>query len=161
MPNKNCMYYYLLLFTSILLLSCTSKSNIEKEIEAVDVRVTIVRFDKEFAASKPSDLASIKAKYPFFFPKQFFRTFFSRTNVIETIFSNTFFPRNFFLEQNLSKTKNIENNFSNKFFPKQFSRTNFIEKIFFEKIWRTCEDIIFFKFLFGSWMITGLIISRQ
>jgi gliding motility-associated lipoprotein GldB len=65
------MYYYLLLFTSILLLSCTSKSNIEKEIEAVDVRVTIVRFDKEFAASKPSDLASIKAKYPFFFPKQF------------------------------------------------------------------------------------------
>ena len=65
------MNYYLLLFASVLLMGCTSKSNIEKKIDTIDVKVTIIRFDKEFAAANPSDLASLKAKYPFFFPKQF------------------------------------------------------------------------------------------
>jgi gliding motility-associated lipoprotein GldB len=65
------MNYYLLLFASVLLMGCTSKSNIENKIDAIDVTVTIIRFDKEFAAANPSDLASLKAKYPYFFPKQF------------------------------------------------------------------------------------------
>ena len=41
------------------------------EIEKIPVTVDIVRFDKEFAASKPSDLGALKAKFPILFPKQF------------------------------------------------------------------------------------------
>ena len=41
------------------------------EIEKIPVTVDIVRFDKEFSASKPSDLGALKAKFPILFPKQF------------------------------------------------------------------------------------------
>lgn len=65
------MKYLLIICVSFLLVNCTSKSTIEKEIEAIPVTVHIVRFDKEFAAAKPSELPRLKAKYPLFFPKQF------------------------------------------------------------------------------------------
>lgn len=65
------MKNYLILFVSFLLLNCNTKSSVEKEIEAIPMEVKIVRFDKEFAEARPSDLSVLKAKYPFFFPTQF------------------------------------------------------------------------------------------
>jgi gliding motility-associated lipoprotein GldB len=65
------MKYYFLVFSCLLLANCNSKSGVEKEIEKIPVTVDIVRFDKEFAASKPSELPAIKAKFPILFPEQF------------------------------------------------------------------------------------------
>jgi gliding motility-associated lipoprotein GldB len=44
---------------------------VETEIEEIPITVNIVRFDKEFAAAKPSDLEALKTKFPVLFPKQF------------------------------------------------------------------------------------------
>lgn len=68
------MHKYLLVLMSLLFFGCSSKSNLEKEIEAIPVTVDIVRFDKEFAATKISDLANLKSEFPLFFPKQYHDT---------------------------------------------------------------------------------------
>lgn len=65
------MYKYLLVLISLLFFGCNPKSDLEKEIEAIPVTVDIVRFDREFAAAKVSDLANLKAEFPMFFPKQY------------------------------------------------------------------------------------------
>lgn len=65
------MKYLLIICVGFLMVNCNSKSKVEKEIEAIPMTVNIVRFDKEFAVAKPSDLPKLKAKYPLFFPKQF------------------------------------------------------------------------------------------
>ena len=66
-----CMKYCLLILTGFLLINCSSKSNVEKEIAAIPIGVEIIRFDKEFAMATPSNLKVLKAKYPIFFPAQF------------------------------------------------------------------------------------------
>ena len=65
------MKYCLLILTCFLLINCSSKSTIEKEIEAIPMRVELVRFDKEFAAATSSNFKDLKAKYPIFFPAQY------------------------------------------------------------------------------------------
>ncbi|MHA7056227.1 gliding motility lipoprotein GldB [Aquimarina sp. M1] len=50
--------------------SCVEESKIEKEIAAVPVEIGIERFDRIFANVTPKNLADVKAKYPFFFPKE-------------------------------------------------------------------------------------------
>jgi len=63
--------YFILGIVIIMFSGCSSKSDVEKEIEKIPVDFSIVRFDKEFAKVTPSTLSEIKAKYPAFFPKQF------------------------------------------------------------------------------------------
>ncbi|RMA57683.1 gliding motility lipoprotein GldB [Ulvibacter antarcticus] len=65
------MKYYLYLFISVLFLNCSNKDQLEETIAAIPMEFEILRFDKEFAAAKPSDLQDLKLKYPVFFPKQF------------------------------------------------------------------------------------------
>lgn len=49
--------------------SCDKKSKVEKAIEETPpVELKVDRFDKAFFEAKPTDLASLKAEYPFFFP---------------------------------------------------------------------------------------------
>lgn len=54
----------------MLLVSCSAKSDVEKEIEKVKVTVEILRFDTAFGAAKVEDLPELKKQYPSFFPKQ-------------------------------------------------------------------------------------------
>jgi len=69
--DVNFMKYCLLILTFFSLISCSSKSNVEKEVAAIPMEVEIIRFDKEFAKATPSNLLALKAKYPIFFPAQF------------------------------------------------------------------------------------------
>lgn len=63
------MKKFLVLFTLIFaIVSCEKKSKVEKAVEEIPVEVKVVRFDKAFFESKPEELASLKAEYPFFFP---------------------------------------------------------------------------------------------
>lgn len=45
-------------------ISCTSTTDLEKEIAAIPVDVELVQFHNEFARSTPDDLDSLKLKYP-------------------------------------------------------------------------------------------------
>lgn len=62
---------YFFLVCSFFLISCTSTGKLEQEIEQVQIEFEIIRFDKEFANAKITELADIKKKYPIFFPEQF------------------------------------------------------------------------------------------
>ncbi|MFK5983471.1 MAG: gliding motility lipoprotein GldB [Flavobacteriaceae bacterium] len=55
----------------VLIFSCDSKNDVDKEIEKISIDVEIVRFDKEFGMAKISDLENLKSKFPEFFPKQY------------------------------------------------------------------------------------------
>lgn len=57
-----------LLISAILLISCDKKSKTEEAIEEIPVELEVKRFEKEFYSSKPEDLASLKEKFPDFFP---------------------------------------------------------------------------------------------
>jgi len=65
------MKYFFLLLMSFVCLNCNTQDKTEKEIRSIPMEVKIVRFDKEFAATRESTLLELKAKYPVFFPKQF------------------------------------------------------------------------------------------
>lgn len=65
------MRYFVLSLLVLSLLSCDSKSAVEKEIEAIPMDISILRFDKEFAAATPEDLPRLKRDYKIFFPEQF------------------------------------------------------------------------------------------
>lgn len=54
-----------------LLISCSTKSDVEKEIEKIPIDIEILRFDKVFGTAKVSDLAELKRNYSSFFPKQY------------------------------------------------------------------------------------------
>lgn len=51
-----------------ILFSCDKKSKVEKQVEQIPVEVEVHRFEKDFFNAKPGALASVEAKYPFFFP---------------------------------------------------------------------------------------------
>tara|TARA_R110001632_G_scaffold76141_8_gene172871 strand:- start:1680 stop:2633 length:954 start_codon:yes stop_codon:yes gene_type:complete len=55
----------------LLFFSCNSDSKIANDIDAIEVSVPIVRFDKEFGKSSSQDLPALKARFPYLFAKQF------------------------------------------------------------------------------------------
>ncbi len=64
---KNYIIALLLLATFV---SCDKKTKVEKAIEETPpVALKVYRFDKAFFEAKPTELASLKAEYPFFFPE--------------------------------------------------------------------------------------------
>ncbi|GGA64099.1 gliding motility lipoprotein GldB [Flavobacterium palustre] len=62
---KTCVFSLVLLF---FFLSCETKNNKEKAVEAISVDLEVVRFDKIFFETPPEDLPKIKKEFPFFFP---------------------------------------------------------------------------------------------
>jgi len=78
------MSKYFLILICFLIFACSSKNKLEKEIETIPIEVTVVRFDKEFAAAQPSDLQALKLKYPIFFPKQYHDTIWEQ-KLIDTL----------------------------------------------------------------------------
>ena len=68
------LFYLLKIVVFILILatfSCKKTSKVKKEISAINIDLTIERFDQLFASSSPSDLPFLKQTYPFLFSKQF------------------------------------------------------------------------------------------
>lgn len=73
--RKSSKLFYLLKIVAFILLiatfSCKKTSKVKKEISAINIDLTIERFDQLFASSSPSDLPFLKQTYPFLFSKQF------------------------------------------------------------------------------------------
>lgn len=62
------------LFTAsvfIGLMACDSKTKVEKDIEAIEMEVDIMRFDRAFANATPNELFELKRDFPLFFPEQY------------------------------------------------------------------------------------------
>ena len=60
---------FLVSFVFLLFISCDKKSKVEKAVEEIPVQIKVIRFDKAFFETNPSDLQTLKAEYPFFFPE--------------------------------------------------------------------------------------------
>ncbi|MGS2762091.1 gliding motility lipoprotein GldB [Sinomicrobium sp. M5D2P9] len=54
-----------------LVFSCNRKDRLEEEIEQIDVKVQVSRFDLEFSKATPETLPQLKSDYPFLFPPQY------------------------------------------------------------------------------------------
>ncbi|MFT5751684.1 MAG: gliding motility-associated lipoprotein GldB [Flavobacteriales bacterium] len=72
--------YKLIRLLAILLLffSCDSGTKMTKAIDAIDVSVSILRFDQEFGKASTQDLEGLKAKYPYLFAKQYEDAYWNR-----------------------------------------------------------------------------------
>lgn len=64
---KNILSILVLLF----ILGCSSKSDVEKQIEKISIELEIVRFDKAFGTASIENLPKLKKQFPSFFPKQY------------------------------------------------------------------------------------------
>ena len=63
--------FYILLLTAIVFMSCDNESKVEKEIAAMDIDVSIERFDRLFANANEASLPELKQAYPFMFSKRY------------------------------------------------------------------------------------------
>ncbi|MDA8572019.1 gliding motility lipoprotein GldB [Flavobacteriaceae bacterium] len=50
--------------------SCNKKAQLEKEIAATPIEITVERFDQAFMQTAKENLGSLKQQYPFLFPKK-------------------------------------------------------------------------------------------
>ena len=69
--NVGAMRILILLSLFTVLWSCNSDSRLEKEIAAIPMDVSIVRFDKVFAEATVDELPGLKSEYPLLFPKTY------------------------------------------------------------------------------------------
>lgn len=51
--------------------SCESESQLEKEIDAIDIDVEVERFDKLYAKTTPEAFPNLKQRYPFLFSERY------------------------------------------------------------------------------------------
>ena len=65
------MKNFLSFLVFILVVGCSTKSDVEKEIEKISIEIDFVRFDKLFGAASVDDLPELKKQYPSFFPEQY------------------------------------------------------------------------------------------
>ncbi|WP_298506132.1 gliding motility lipoprotein GldB [uncultured Maribacter sp.] len=59
---------FIILSIISLFFGCKEENMTEKEIEKINVEVTISRFDREFASASPDDLPKLRKEYPYLFP---------------------------------------------------------------------------------------------
>ncbi|MDT0646187.1 gliding motility lipoprotein GldB [Zunongwangia sp. F260] len=60
-----------ILSITALMFACDSKSDVEKEVEKIQVDFEVTRFDKRFADATRGNLDTLKEEFPFFFPPQY------------------------------------------------------------------------------------------
>lgn len=66
--RKTC---FVLIVLALFFAGCKTENARNKQIEAIDVSVTIDRFDQKFASVTPENLHQLKKEYPYLFPAQY------------------------------------------------------------------------------------------
>jgi len=51
--------------------SCKNETGVSEDISKIQLNLTVLRFDREFAEAKPGDIPKLKQKFPYLFPKQY------------------------------------------------------------------------------------------
>ena len=62
---------FLVLVPIIIFCSCNRNDKLAEEVAKINVDVKVNRFDREFAEAKPTDIPSLKEKYPYLFPANY------------------------------------------------------------------------------------------
>ncbi|SHG03122.1 gliding motility-associated lipoprotein GldB [Arenibacter palladensis] len=62
---------FLVLIPIIIFCSCNRNDKLADEVAKINVDVKVNRFDMEFAEAKPTDIPSLKEKYPYLFPANY------------------------------------------------------------------------------------------
>ena len=62
---------FLVLIPIIIFCSCNRNDKLADEVAKINVDVKVNRFDREFAEAKPTDIPSLKEKYPYLFPANY------------------------------------------------------------------------------------------
>ncbi|MGB5270053.1 gliding motility lipoprotein GldB [Eudoraea sp.] len=55
----------------ISLHSCKDETRVSEDISKIQLNLTVLRFDREFAEATPGDIPKLKQKFPYLFPKQY------------------------------------------------------------------------------------------
>ena len=55
----------------VIFIGCEDSNKVEDEIAKIPLELKLVRFDAEFDAAQPENLAELKVKYPYLFPEQY------------------------------------------------------------------------------------------
>ena len=63
--------FLIILLVAFVFMSCNNESKVEKEIAAIDIDVTVERFDRLFANANEASLPELKQAYPFMFSKRY------------------------------------------------------------------------------------------
>ncbi len=53
------------------LYSCKNETGVSEDVSKIQLNLTVLRFDREFAEAKPGDIPKLKHKFPYLFPKQY------------------------------------------------------------------------------------------
>lgn len=61
--------YIFILFSTILLISCSEKNKVKEAIQEIPVDIKVDRFDQAFFETPIQDLSNLKQQYPSFFPQ--------------------------------------------------------------------------------------------
>lgn len=61
----------LVLCLGFMVEGCKKEDETEKKINALEVNLSVARFDRDFATTPPESLPALKAKYPYLFPEQY------------------------------------------------------------------------------------------
>jgi len=51
--------------------SCKNETGVSEDISKIQLNLTVLRFDREFAEANPGDIPKLKQKFPYLFPKQY------------------------------------------------------------------------------------------
>ncbi|MEG3657335.1 gliding motility lipoprotein GldB [Arenibacter palladensis] len=62
---------FLVLIPIIIFCSCNRNDKLADEVAKINVDVKVNRFDREFAEAQPTDIPSLKEKYPYLFPANY------------------------------------------------------------------------------------------
>ncbi|MEL6974795.1 MAG: gliding motility lipoprotein GldB [Bacteroidota bacterium] len=61
----------LVLWLGFMVKGCKKGDETEKKINALEVNLSVARFDRDFATTPPEKLPELKVKYPYLFPAQY------------------------------------------------------------------------------------------
>lgn len=64
-------YFFIITGFACCLIACNENDKLENKINAIPINIELNRFDLEFARANPNDIAQLKNKYPYLFPKQY------------------------------------------------------------------------------------------
>lgn len=65
------LLFFIILFTSLVYLSCDQRSKAEKEAENISVSLEELRFEQLYYQTKPEEFKAFRKQFPVFFPNQF------------------------------------------------------------------------------------------
>ena len=135
-PNlslKKFIYIKLFYVFLVIITACDNINNHEKEINSIDVIISVDRFDRVFDSLSKSNIINTKNKYPFFFPNNFSDSFWLKKSndtlydLLQNAVENKFGDLEFFESEITNFFKHLKYEFPGIKYPKVYSIINNVD----------------------------------